>query len=127
MEEIYTIWKGEYSDATVIGVAYDTEIADAFAKVHKGYVMTAPIITDRTFITRANNMAFRKRYYFENIDIGLVHSYDEDVETDDTTARVEKGYTGLWVDVYNETDEIKAYKIASDTLMKYLSEKILEG
>ena len=52
----YTIWKGEYSDADVIGVAFDEQIAKAYAKIHDGYVETAPLITDRNFITRANNM-----------------------------------------------------------------------
>ena len=129
MDEIYTIWEGEYSDADVIGVAYDKEIADAFAKVHHGYVKSVPIITDKTLITRANNMIFHKRYKYINNE--LQYFYEDYVETDDLTAKVTEGYSCLMVDVYNEKDEIFSRKIASDTLMKYLAEKLendmLEG
>lgn len=44
----------EYSDKEVIGVAYNEEIAKAYAKLHYGYVETADIITDRNYITKAN-------------------------------------------------------------------------
>lgn len=129
MDEIYTIWQGEYSDADVIGVAYDKEIADAYAKLKGGYVKTVPIITDRNFITRANNMIICHKYRFEDLDLDFIR--EDTIEPTEELKDVEPCWSFVDVYVYGETDKTKSRKIAQDKVMKYLAEKMendmLEG
>lgn len=53
---VYGIFTGEYSDWEVLGVSYDEKIAESYAKLKDGYVLHIPIITDQTFIEKAEKM-----------------------------------------------------------------------
>lgn len=134
MDEVYTIWVGEYSDREVIGIAYDKEIAEAYAKLHRGYVDTTPIITDTNFITRANAMirewTFDVRYgQIETIRKRFVEPKDRKEEVEEinmTWLRRKDGKPSIEhrVRVYEVEDEERARKIASDKLMKFKFEKM---
>ena len=134
MDEVYTIWVGEYSDRDVIGIAYDKEIAKAYAKLHCGSVDTTPIITDTNFITRANAMIREWTFYVRNGQISttrkrFVEPKDRKEEVEEinmTWLRRKDGKPSIEhrVRVYEVEDEERARKIASDKLMKFKFEKM---
>lgn len=125
---MFTIWVGEYSDADVIGVAENEEIARAFAKLHHGYVEETPLITDKNFITRAEEMRLKTVVCYQiagNLSWWRLHytsekwiEPSEEREYDETGSnRDEFYYVKFYFDgEYNE-------KKSNDKLMKYLAEK----
>ena len=62
MSDIYIIRKGLTYDAEIMGVTLDEEIAEAYAKLHKGCIKKMPLIEDRDWIQRANNAIYELEY-----------------------------------------------------------------
>lgn len=122
-DKVFTIWQGEYSDKEVIGVAYNEEIAKAYAKLHYGYVETADIITDRNYITKANNMVKMYEFFFDMRDLKLASKEIKYVQEKREVPICDRGYSHYKVTVF-ENDEKKALKIAKDKLMKYIAERL---
>lgn len=62
MSDIYIIRKGLTYDAEIMGVTLDEEIAEAYAKLHRGCIKKMPLIEDRDWIQRANNAIYELEY-----------------------------------------------------------------
>ena len=120
---MFLIWVGEYSGKDVIAISEDKKIAEAYAKLHNGYVTEAPVISDKNYIQRANEMLCEWKFGFSLDDSGIrlhttSYKYVEPSEKKD----IEEGMF-TWIYVYDE-DKDKALKIAWDRAYKIQAERL---
>ena len=133
---MYAIITGEYSDWDLIGVAKDEELAEAYAKLHNGYVLEAPIITDESYKERAKNMVDVIRVLIRRSGWSTDFGYASDPKKEEKNVAeylcekpiLVQGYkfsTKKEYEVYVQTnDKEKARKIALDKVNKMIAEEL---
>ena len=131
-KEVYTIWQGAYSDKDVIAVAYDKKIAKAYAKLHDGYVDTAPIITDENYIQRADAMivqnevsyeVYANRKGWQRTGYSTTVIEEKDRKEDEIARSFRTDYMYITLYFYGEYTTEQLLKMANDKLMKILAEE----